>query len=155
MLRLGQLNVILATTMKPTKALLLDLQSSDAAVRDIAALELMEIKDPHAILALIEAIIKPENANHRDTLVYALGGFNCLDHLEVLVDLVVTGNFEVSLCAFNIIEDFDFIAETMQRLRTQMDKHDINHLPFEHGKEGHAELNQLILNHRKSSDNST
>ena len=75
-------------------------------------------------------------------------------HLEVLVDLVATGNFEVSICAFNIIKDFDFVAETMQRLQTQLDKYEINHLPFEHGPEAHTALTQLISNHRKSSGNS-
>jgi len=43
---------------------------------------------PIAVLPLLQAISKPENANHRGTLFYAPGDFDCLEHLEILVDLV-------------------------------------------------------------------
>ena len=137
----------MAVTVNPAETLLLDLQSSDAAVRNTAALKLMDSEDPVAILPLLEAIAKPENANHRGTLVYALGGFECLEHLEVLVDLVVSGNFEVASCAFSIIENFEFTSETIQRMQAQLDKHEINHLPFEHGPEAYKALAQLISDH--------
>jgi len=133
--------------MKPTETLLLDLRSSDAAVRHNAALDLMEIEDPIAILPLLEAIKKPENVNHRGTLVYALSAFDCLEHLELLVDLVLTGDFEVSWSAFGIIQDFEFAPETSQRLLSQLGKYEIDHLPFEHGPEAYQALIDLITNH--------
>ncbi len=133
--------------MKPIETLLLDLQSLDSAVRNAAALELKEIRDPVAISPLLEAIAKPENVNHRGTLVYALGAFKCLGHLELLVDLVLTGNFEVSWSAFGIIQDFEFTPETTQRLQSQLGKYEIDHLPFEHGPEAYEALTQLFSDH--------
>lgn len=130
--------------MKPIEALFLDLKSSDSKIRDTAALELMNIASAVAISPLIEAIAKPENVNHRGTLVYALSAFDCLEHLEFLVDLVLTGNFEVSTGAFGIINDAKLSTESIQRVEMQMQKYNRDQLPFEHGAEAYEALAQVI-----------
>ncbi len=61
--------------MKRFDSLLLDLESSNSAIRNQAALELMELENCAAVIPLLSAISKPENVNHRGTLIYVLGAF--------------------------------------------------------------------------------
>ena len=132
--------------MKPLDSLIQDLESSNPAIRDQAALDLMELGNDAAVIPLLAAITKPENANNRGTLVYALGAFDCLNHLEALVDLVLTGNYEVSTCAFSIIDECKLSTEAIQRITLQMGKHDQHHLQFTHSSEAYEALLQLVLN---------
>ena len=114
------------------QSLIHDLESSNSSIRDRAALELMGLRDESAVGPLLRAISKPENVNHRGTLVYALGAFNREPLLEVLVDLVLTGNFEVSTGAFGILEESAMSAEAIQRVQAQMRKFDASSLVAEH-----------------------
>jgi HEAT repeat protein len=134
--------------MQPIEALLLDLKSFDPSVRDRAALKLMDIGDERAICPLLEAITKPENVDYRGTLVHALSAFNCIEHLEVLVDICVTGDFEVSSGAFNAIEEIELTTAAIRRIDAQLGKFDIEHLPHENAMAFRA-LVQLTSGHRK------
>lgn len=109
--------------MRELKSLIQDLASPRSSVRDKAALDLMDIGNEIAVDPLLRAIAKPENQNHRGTLVYALGAFNCEPFLEVLVDLVLTGNFEVSTGAFSLIEESATSGDAKQRVRRQIQKY--------------------------------
>lgn len=120
--------------MRELQSLIQDLESPSSSVRDKAALDLMDIGDESAVGPLLLAIAKPENLNHRGTLVYALGAFNCEPFLEVLVDLVLTGNFEVSTGAFGMIEDSATSADAMQRVRRKIQKYAPSTLAAEHQK---------------------
>jgi HEAT repeat protein len=120
--------------MRELQSLIHDLESPNSSVRDKAALDLMDIGDESAVGPLLRAISKPENLNHRGTLVYALGAFNCEPFLEVLVDLVLTGNFEVSTGAFGMIEESATSADAMQRVRRQIQKYAPSTLAAEHQK---------------------
>ncbi len=130
--------------MKTIDSLLLDLKSSDSRVRDDAALELMDLGNEVAIIPLLNAIARPENADHRGTLVYALSVFDCLEHLEVLVDLALTGNYEVSTVAFNIIDETALSDEAVQRVSLQLSKYNRHQLPFTHSSESYESLSQLV-----------
>jgi HEAT repeat protein len=129
--------------MLELQTLIDNLASSDSSVRDKAALELMDIGDVSAVEPLLRAIANPENINHRGTLVYALGAFNCTAFLEVLVDLALTGNFEVSIGAFGIIAEIPLSAETIQRVRIQMQKFPSSTLVAEHHKMALEALSEL------------
>jgi HEAT repeat protein len=118
--------------MPELQSLIHDLESPSSSVRDKAALDLMDLGNESAVGPLLHAISKPENLNHRGTLVYALGAFNCEPFLEVLVDLVLTGNFEVSTGAFGIIQESAASADAMQRVRRQTQKYALNTLAAEH-----------------------
>jgi hypothetical protein len=120
-----------------------NLASQDSSVRDKAALELMDIGDASAVEPLLRAITTPENINHRGTLVYALRAFNCAAFLEALVDLALTGNFEVSAGAFGIIAETPFSADTIQRVKQQMQKHTSSTLVAEHHKVAFEALSAL------------
>jgi HEAT repeat protein len=78
--------------MRTFEELISSLEANSSGERDQAAMDLMELGNPRAFLPLLNAITKPENENYRGTLVYALSAFDCHDHLEELVDLVLTGN---------------------------------------------------------------
>jgi HEAT repeat protein len=120
--------------MRDLQSLIQDLESSSSSIRDRAALELVDLRNESAVGPLLRAISKPENVNHRGTLVYALGAFNCEAFLEVLVDLALTGNFEVAVGAVGIIEESATSAEAIQRVQAQLRQFDLSSLVAEHHK---------------------
>jgi predicted dinucleotide-utilizing enzyme len=129
--------------MLKLQTLIENLASPDSSVRDKAALELMDIGDESAVEPLLRAIANPEYINHRGTLVYALGAFNCAAFLELLVDLALTGNFEVSIGAFGIIAELPSSAEKIQRVRIQMQKFPSSTLVAEHHEMAFEALSKL------------
>lgn len=118
--------------MREVQALIQDLESPISSIRDKAALDLMDVLDERAVEPLLRAISKPENANHRGTLVYALSAFNCEAHLEVVVDLALTGNYEVSAGACSILEESANSVGAIRRIRAQLNKYDQKLLLAEH-----------------------
>ncbi len=130
--------------MQRLDALIADLESPDAIIRNHAALELMDRQAEAAIPPLIRAILKPENEHHRGTLVYALGAFHCEPFVELLIDLALTGNYEVSLGAGSIIYEMTLTPETMKRIAAQLLKHDTTALEHEHNREAMQHLHALI-----------
>lgn len=129
--------------MRELQSLIQDLESTNSAIRDKAALDLMDLRDESAVNPLLRAISKPENINHRGTLVYALSAFNCEAVLEVLVDLALTGNFEVSAGAYSIIAESVTSAEVGQRVQAQLVKFSSNTLSAEHNYMALRELREL------------
>lgn len=81
----------------------------DASERNAAALRLADRKVPEAKVLLVELIKRDELRNHRGTLVHCLGYFDCSDQFGLLVDLVISGNFEVAHEAFEILELVDVL----------------------------------------------
>jgi hypothetical protein len=81
--------------------------ASDARVRNALALQLAERNAQGLQDVLIRLIKRPDLANSRGTLVHALDLLDCSDHLGLLVDLVVTGNWEVAHEALQILETLD------------------------------------------------
>ncbi|RZI58621.1 MAG: HEAT repeat domain-containing protein [Rubrivivax sp.] len=130
--------------MKSIEALLQDVESTDPGIRHVAALELMDLSDERALPALWDAIKRPENVNHRGTLVYALSAFDQSEHLESLVTLVLTGNFEVSWGAFSILEDSTRFPESLDRIRAQLAQHPIESLTQAHHPEALEALLELL-----------
>ena len=98
----------------------------------MAALDLMDLGDARAVPALLNAIARPGNVNHRGTLVYALSAFDPQPHLEALVALVLTGNFEVSSGAFSILENVTRSEESISRMRAALAQHPVADTPQDH-----------------------
>lgn len=105
----------------------------------------MELGDDAALLPLIVAICVPENINHRGTLVHALTAFNCIEHVELLIELCVRGNYEVSCHAYNNIDDLECCPQLAERIKHQLNKYKIPDLPHEHSAEAYQALLQLAL----------
>lgn len=81
--------------------------TNNHAIRDAIAVTLRELKDERAVEPLVSLIKDPKTAGHRGTLLYALEVFDCAPILPLLVDLVITGKFEVSHQAFLLIESIE------------------------------------------------
>ncbi len=96
-------------------SLLEDLDSPDPRRRDAAALRLRNLAES-AVEALFRAIARPENRNHRGTLVHVLSAFNCEDRFSELFGLALHGDYEVQCHALTILQSQSF-AVTDQQLR--------------------------------------
>lgn len=85
------------------------LTTTEAGERNAAALRLAERQVPQAKAALIGLIEREDLRDHRGTLIRSLGHFDCSDQVGLLVDLVITGNFEASHEAFEILDLIDHV----------------------------------------------
>jgi HEAT repeat protein len=79
-------------------------ETDDPIVRNAAAVGIRELGDVRAVPVLSSLLTDPKTEGQRGTLVYALRGFDCAPLLPLLVDLVITGGFEVSRQALQAIE---------------------------------------------------
>jgi HEAT repeat protein len=127
-----------------TEELIEQLKSSDGMTRNRAALELMDAGDQSACQPLVAAICDPANEDNRGTLVYALGAFDCSTYIDLMVDLVIGGNYEVASCAFNIIEDTVLPIEKKILVVEKLSKIDVAKLRYEHSSEAIAALQELL-----------
>ena len=78
--------------------------TADAAERNTLALKLAELKTPGLDAVLARLIQRPDLADKRGTLVHALGYLDCSDHVGLLVELVLTADFEVAHEALQALE---------------------------------------------------
>jgi len=83
------------------------LKSQEPAVRNQAAIAIMDSGDPNAVPFLIEAIECIENRQARGTLIYALSGFDCSGRFTQLFGWACQGGFEATCEALSIIRDQD------------------------------------------------
>jgi HEAT repeat protein len=92
-----------------TTPYLIDLleKTSNHTIRDQIALLLRDIGDRRAVKAIANLLTDSKTIHHRGTLVYALSAFDCTEILPLLVELVISGGFEVSREAFLIIENIE------------------------------------------------
>ncbi|MBD2777038.1 HEAT repeat domain-containing protein [Iningainema tapete] len=81
--------------------------TTNPVIRNAAAVGLRELGDERALYPIVSLLKDPKTEGYRGTLVYALEGFDCSSVITLLVDLVITGNFEVSHQAFQVIELID------------------------------------------------
>jgi HEAT repeat protein len=92
--------------LKETIPLLIEyLKSTESSrLRNSIAITLSDIESEEAVEPLIEMINHPKTLGARGTLLYALKPFDCSRHLETLIYQLITGNFEVQLQAYQLIE---------------------------------------------------
>jgi nucleotide-binding universal stress UspA family protein len=102
----GMLEEIGRSKLKEAIPLLIEyLKSTESNIlRNSIAITLSDIGSEEAIEPLIEMINHPKTLGARGTLLYALKPFDCSGHLETLVYHLITGNFEVQLQAYQLIE---------------------------------------------------
>lgn len=120
------------------------LKFADGKTRNKAALELMDAGDQRACQPLVAAICEVANEDNRGTLVYALGAFDCSAYIDLMVDLVISGNYEVASCAFNIIEETVLPIEKKILIVDNLSKIDVSNLRYEHNSEAIAALQELL-----------
>lgn len=76
-------------------------------LRNAIALALRDIENDVVVQPLINVINDPKTLGSRGTLLYALEPYDCSAHLETLVHHLITGNFEVLVQSFQLIESID------------------------------------------------
>ncbi len=90
--------------------------TDDHGLRHTLALELAETGDPRVLSVLIGLIRRPDLSSRRGTLVYCLNNYDCRPFVELLIQLVVEGNFEVALTADGLLDDMaDVSGEGVER----------------------------------------
>jgi hypothetical protein len=83
--------------------------SIDPMERNRLALDLSETKDARVKASIVNLLRRPDLKDSRATLVHSLGGFENGDILKLLVDLVVSGNWEVAQEALILINGIDHV----------------------------------------------
>jgi HEAT repeat protein len=83
------------------------LSTDDPTVRDALALSVSDHKHPEGFEALVTLLQDEHTRGHRGTLLYALAPYDCSAILLLLIDFAVTGSFEVSQQALNLIDGID------------------------------------------------
>ena len=81
--------------------------SSDANVRNAAAIALSDLKDPRAFDIVVNLLNDDRTLKSRASLLYALGAYDCRSILPLLVEFVIGGNFEVSRQALALISGIE------------------------------------------------
>ncbi|TWT00943.1 HEAT repeat domain-containing protein [Planomicrobium sp. CPCC 101079] len=103
-------------------------QTSDKNLRNLLAITLRDIGNEEAISPLINLINDPRTLGSRGTLLYALEPFDCTEHLETIVHLFLTGNFEVQAGAYQLIESMDgkvpadVLLKSLQKVKEQLNE---------------------------------
>ena len=80
---------------------------ADGGTRNAMALRLAEAKVIGVDEVLVRLIQRSDLAKNRGTLVHALRHYDCAPHLVLLVDLVISGGFEVAHEALEAIETIE------------------------------------------------
>lgn len=81
--------------------------TNDASVRNATALAISDLKHPSGFDVLV-ALLKDERTRaNRGTLLYAIDAYDCSPILQLLVDFVIDGNFEVSRQALSLISGIE------------------------------------------------
>jgi hypothetical protein len=94
---------------------LLDVMSSDARIRNVAAITLMDSGNPKAAEALVAAIEISEYREARGTLIYALSGFDCSSRFSQIFRWAIEGGFEASHEALSILREQRMIPDETVR----------------------------------------
>jgi hypothetical protein len=76
---------------------------ADGKARNALALRLAEAGTPGLPEVLIRMIARADLRSNRGTLVHSLGHYDCSEHLNFLLGLVIDGGLEVAGEAFEII----------------------------------------------------
>jgi hypothetical protein len=81
--------------------------TSDHAVRDATAMALSDLRAPQALAAIVGLLGDPRTLGSRGTLLHALRPFDCSSILEMLIEFVIEGNWEVSREAMELLGSID------------------------------------------------
>ncbi|MBM7871490.1 hypothetical protein JOC70_002990 [Clostridium pascui] len=85
--------------------------TSNHKLRNTIAIALADIGDQSALKPIINALNDPKTIGKRGTLLYALGFFDYSPYIELLTNLIISGNFEESRQSLSLLESIDINIE--------------------------------------------
>ncbi|MCM3004029.1 HEAT repeat domain-containing protein [Priestia koreensis] len=127
----GILEEVGTNKYEPAIPLLIEfLKSTDNhRLRDSIALTLSDIGNEIAVEPLIEMINDPKTLGFRGSLLFALKPFDCSSHFETLIYHLLSGNFEVQMEAYQLIEENihsdlsdDLILKCIIKVKKELDE---------------------------------
>ncbi|UNL83251.1 HEAT repeat domain-containing protein [Priestia koreensis] len=127
----GILEEVGTNKYEPAIPLLIEfLKSTDNhRLRNSIALTLSDIGNEIAVEPLIEMINDPKTLGFRGSLLFALKPFDCSSHLETLIYHLLSGNFEVQMESYQLIEENihsdlsdDLILKCIIKVKKELDE---------------------------------
>ncbi|SEG51842.1 HEAT repeat domain-containing protein [Paenibacillus sp. UNC499MF] len=110
--KIGDLKMLEAVPMLITN--LLDTDSNQ--LRNTIAITLSDIGCNDAVAPIVSLLKSPKTINSRGTLLYALESFDCSRHGELFTDLLIEGNYEVTMQALSLLKiNVRNMSEEMKR----------------------------------------
>lgn len=107
-----------------TVPLLLELLTTteNHLIRNQTAIALSDMGCQEAVEPIIELLQDPKTLGYRGSLLYALEPLNYSDHIGILLEFVISGNFEVSRNSFLLLEQVkdQITPELKQEYRNKM-----------------------------------
>lgn len=80
-------------------------------LRNTIAIALADIGDESVLKPIVNALNDPKTIGKRGTLLYALGFFDYSPYIELLINFIISGNFEESRQSLSLIESIDINIE--------------------------------------------
>ncbi|MFC4775900.1 HEAT repeat domain-containing protein [Paenibacillus sp. GCM10023252] len=92
-------------------------------VRNQVAIALSDLRCQEAVKPIVNLLKSPNTLGYRGTLLYALEPLDYTDQIGLLLDFIITGNFEVSRTAFLLLEQVKdkISSELKQEYRMKME----------------------------------
>nr|WP_154892412.1 HEAT repeat domain-containing protein [Paenibacillus xylanexedens] len=110
-----------------TAPLLLELMNTteNHLIRNQTAIALSDMKYQDAVNPIIDLLKDPKTLGYRGSLLYALEPLNYSEHVGLLFDFIISGNFEVSRNSFLLLEQAKdkISSELKQEYKNKMNKY--------------------------------
>lgn len=109
------------------------MKTDNHLLRNSIALALMDIGNPEAVEPIIELLKDQKTLGYRGTLLYALEPFDYSAHIELLIDFVVNGNYEVRHKSKGLIEGMkpnikdETLLESIIQIKRSIDEFEDKH----------------------------
>jgi hypothetical protein len=98
--------------------------TSNHNLRNCIALALRDIGSEEAVEPILSMLIDPITVGNRGTLLYALVPFDCSAYIELIVDLMINGNWEVRHNSLQLIDSIkkDLSVDVLHRCIDKINK---------------------------------
>lgn len=95
-----------------TEQLISEMQGSDSIVYKHKVASLLSKRESELVVpALVEQIKDERNNGYMGRFVFACDSFDCSEYLELFVDLIINGSYEVSMTAEMVLEGMEFLSD--------------------------------------------
>jgi HEAT repeat protein len=103
-------------------------KTDNHALRNAVALTLNDLGNQEAVEPIVEMLKNPKTMGNRGTLLYSLKSFDYSAHIDLLVDFIINGNYEVRHEAKELIQELkshltdETLLRTIVRIKKELDE---------------------------------